>query len=254
MRIILTLLVVITGTVQAGSIENAFPMARYYPQPVGLLYPGFNVAAGVNAAALPSAGRDTAVQLAYSPGSTADAHEMFGSVAHSKGNIGFSAGYQGFLFNGAMNHGAFVGLGAEVSNFAFGLGLRDDDVGGGVNPMVDAGMIINLKILDLGLVFYDLNGTARLGVGVGSKSGSRFNLEANVLLPPFSNLDSSYIFTLSAQLSVGIAIVHFRTSLHTGSGNLNHTVGLGAWVTKSVLLAVQYTTPDRLVGGVTISF
>lgn len=240
------------STSRAESVENAFPIMRFHPETVGLLYPGFNVAGGVNPAALPSAGRGTAIQAGFSPGGSDDSR-VFTSVAHSADNLGVSGGYQGRIFGGAMAHDAFLGVGGTFGNFGLGLGLRESDLAGGMNPSVDAGILVELKVVDFGLVFYDLNGSPRLGIGVGSRSGGSFALEGNVLLPHFNNLGGGYLITASAQLSLQIVRVLFRTSYDTGWNDFSHTVGLGAWVTPQVMIGLQYSTPRRISGAVTFT-
>ncbi len=244
----------VLSTAAYAEVNNAFPAGRFYPDPVALVYPGFNVAGGVNAAALPSAGRGTALQATYSPGGGSGTNQAFASVAHSGGNMGFNAGYQMNSGGGSDAHGVFAGLGANFSNFNVGLSLREYDVASNFSPNVDVGMVVELKVIDLGIVFYDLSGVTRLGVGVGNRS-SQYNVEANVLLPPFSALTSNYLFTLSAQLELGnSAGVHFRTSYETGTEFISHTLGLGVFVTKELQLIAQYSTPSRFQGGMTIVF
>ncbi len=250
---LLGLCLFVHSTCRAQAIDNAFPVMRFHPETVGLVYPGFNVAAGVNPAALPSAGRGSAIQLGFSPGGS-DGDRLFASVAHAKDNLGIGAGYQGRMGGGAMQNDAFLGVAGTFGNFSAGLALREYDLSGGINPSVDAGILVELKVVDVGLVFYDLNGASRLGIGVGSRGGGRFNIEGNVLLPHFNNLGGGYLFTLSAQMAVGIVGVHFRTSYDTAWNDFSHTVGLGAWVSPQVQLALQYSTPRRVSGAVTYSF
>lgn len=241
----------IASTGRAESVENAFPIMRFHPETVNLVYPGFNVAAGVNPAALPSAGRGTAIQAGFSPGGS-DESRAFASVAHAADSLGVNAGYQGRI-NGGMAHDAFLGVGGTFGNFSLGLALREFDISGGFNPSLDAGMVVELKVVDFGLVFYDLNGSPRLGIGVGSRSGGSFTIEGNVLLPHFNNLGGGYLITAAAQIAVQIVRVHFRTSYDTGWNDFSHTVGLGAWVTPQVLIGMQYSTPRRVSAAVTFT-
>jgi hypothetical protein len=236
-------------------IDSISPITQFYPQPIGLLYPGFNVAAGVNPAAIPSSGNGTAIQAGFSPApSGGEAHRLFGSVAHKTSNFGFGAGYQGELLNGTLVHNAFVGLGANFGKFNVGLGLRDYNLRTGISPAVDVGLTIELKIIDFGVVFYSLETSPRIGVGIGTRSGSSFNLEANILLPPLNNLGSSYLATVSAQFAIQRITAYLRTTYDTGFRTLSHSVGLGGWVMKQAHLGAQYSTPNRIESALTVTF
>jgi hypothetical protein len=238
----------------AENIQNAWPVAKFYPETVGLLYPGFSVAAGVNPAAIPSAGSGTAIQIGFSPAPPGQEHRAFGSATHRTSNFGYGIGYQADLVGGTLVHNGFVGIGANFGKFNVGLGLRDYNLSSGISPSVDAGVTIELKVVDVGLVFYNLENTPRLGAAIGTRSGQSFNVEANVLLPPFNNLGAGYLATVSAQLAVQVVNAYFRTSYDTGLRTLSHTLGLGVWVYKKAHLAVQYSTPNRLGTAVTVSF
>ncbi len=236
-------------------INSVSPITQFFPQPVGLVYPGFNVAAGVNPAAIPSSGSGTAIQAGFSPAPSAgEAHRLFGSVAHKTSNFGYGAGYQGELQNGTLVHNAFVGVGANFGKFNVGLGLRDYNLSAGFSPAVDVGLTIELKIIDFGLVFYHLETSPRIGVGIGTRSGSSFNLEANLLLPPLNNLGSSYLATVSAQFAIQRITAYLRTTYDTGFRSLSHSIGLGGWVTKQAHLGAQYSTPNRIESALTVSF
>jgi hypothetical protein len=236
------------------AIDNNFPIAKFYPEPVGILYPGMNVAGGVNPAALPMSPAGSAVQLGYSPAPTGNPSQFFWSVAHSSNKFGFSIGYQGNSMSGTTSHNGFIGMGGMVGKIAMGLSLRGYNLNAGVNPSVDYGLITQLKNLDLAVVFYDLQGIVRMGAAVGTRTGGKLNLEGNILLPPFSNMSLGYLFTVSAQLTLMPVVVYFRTSYNTYTLDFSHSLGLGAWVAKMCNVSLQYSTPSRVGGAVTIVF
>ncbi|MBY0370896.1 hypothetical protein K2X33_09435 [bacterium] len=228
----------------ADAIKNTFPVASIAPDTVGILYPGFSVAAGVNGAALPKAGRGTAFQLGYSPAIQGwQSHGAFGSVAHAKGSFGIGAGYQGSLAqDGTLTNGAFAGMGYNVDNFSFGFFLHEDNFAFGISPEINAGLTVELPIVDFGIVFHGLNQSPSAILALGTRSGSRMNVELNVETPSFYNLGGRYIITLSAQLDAGILGFYFRTSYYTDWNGLYHTVGLGGWAWDAVNLSAQYNT------------
>lgn len=237
----------------AESVHSTFPVARFYPDPVGLLYPGFNVAAGVNPAALPAAGKGTALQAGFSPAPAGAESQIFGAVAHSNTRFGIGAGYQGDMHASGTVHNAFVGMGASFQNLSVGFALRDYGLSSGITPSVDAGLNITLKMVDVGFVFYGLDSHPRMGIGIGSRQSRRFALEGNVLLPPFSAFTGGYLLTVSAQLAVEKVTAYFRTSYDTAAQALSHTLGLGWWASENLHLAIQYSTPSRIGTAVTVA-
>lgn len=250
-------LAMVSPAVFADAIKNAFPVATIYPSSVGILYPGFSVAAGVNGAAIPKAARGTAVQVGYAPPLRSwQSHGLFGSVAHAKGSFGVGAGYTGAIDGtGAFTHGAFAGAGYNIDTFSFGMSVREDNLAAGISPEIDAGLIAETKFFDLGLAFYRLNYSPNMAIAIGTRSGSRMNLELNVLMPPFYDMaGGDYQITLSAQLDVGLIGVYFRTTFHTSWRGLTHTVGLGGWVGEAVNLTAQYGTSDQATAALTFVF
>ncbi len=239
---------------QLLALDNNFPISKFYPEPVGILYPGLSVAGGVNPAALPMAPAGSAVQLGYSPAPTANPSQLFWSVAHSSNKFGFSLGYQGNSLGGNTTHNGFIGMGGMVGKIAMGLSLRGYNLNAGVNPSLDYGLVTQLKNLDIAVVFYDINNVVRMGAAVGTRTGSKLNVEGNILLPPFSNMSLGYLFTVSAQLTLMPVVIYFRTSYNTYTLDFSHSLGIGAWVAKMCNLSLQYSTPSRVGGAVTITF
>lgn len=252
-RIASLLLIVVGSHGAAESITNPFPGGRIYPQPVGILFPSLNVAPGVNAASIPANNKGTAVNVAISP---TQPSSYFGSVASTGKSFGLGVLYNGHDGGGGLGHGAAIGAGYAFDSVALGLSARDWDINsGGWNPAFDASlMLLTLENFIAGAVLYDLNHDARLDVGIGVKSGKRYNIEVNLLLPPFSNLDGGYTGTLSASIFVERLGVHFRTSYFTASSDFSHTIGAGAWVTEAVHLLAQYSTANTATIGLTVLF
>jgi hypothetical protein len=243
----------VCGFFSVASLASPFPLAQFYPTPVGILYPGFSVAGGVNPAALPTAGEGSALQLGFS-GADGEENQAFGGLTHSNTRVGMGVGYQANLVNSGVVHNAFAGLGAKFQVLSLGIALRDYDLSAGISPSVDAGLIVKLKGVEVGFVFYQLETQARMAIGIGTRQEGSYALEANVLLPPFSYLDSNYLLTVSAQLEVKKVTAYFRTSYYTASQYLSHTLGLGVRVSKSVHLGLQYSTPRRIGGAITVHF
>lgn len=254
--VLLGVLSVFSSAVFAESMVNPFPAGRVFPQPVGILFPSFNVAPGVNASSIPANNRGTAVAAAVSPTTnSANAMQYFGSAASSSSTFGGGVSYIGSSYAGSMTHGAAAGLGYSFETFSLGLGARDLDVKSGWDPSVDASlMLLALKDFIAGAVFYNLNQATQLDLGIGVKSGQRYNVEVNLLLPPFSDLGGGYTATVSAAIFVEPFGLHFRSSYNTAYKDFSHTIALGAWVSKVIHIAAQFTTPRTFTFGLTALF
>jgi hypothetical protein len=158
--------------------------------------------------------------------------------------FGFGFGYDGFLRSGNDRHGLFMGGGYDLGNFSLGLGLRDGDLNGGFSPDVDLGLRIGKnKGLAFAAVLYNIDRDTELDVGLGYSGGKQYNLEVNVLLPPFRRWSAGYVITASATVFAGnSAGFHFRSSYWTVGSTFEHTIGATLFVTRKVALVAQYTT------------
>jgi len=250
-----------TGAAMAKASSSVLPLptATVFPNAVGILFPGFNVAAGVNPAALPLAGKVVAVQAGFTPPLQAgDPNAIFGGLAVAKKGLGVGLGYLRGQSSSEITQGVFGGVGFSFENVSFGLGLRDSNVSGGFSPNVDIGFIVGNqksgKGVSFGGVFYNLDSLAQLALGIGYGSVKKYSIEATVLIPPFDFLDSGYVFTASANLRAELLGIYFRTSYATISDHFSHTIGLAAWVSEQFNLFAQFTTTRTLTLGATVVF
>lgn len=235
-------------------VRSPFPASRIFPQPVGILFPGPNAAAGVNPAALPAGDRFTALQAAISPATrSGDPSEYFGSVAVSSKNFGLGIGYDGFNQGGTLTNGMFAGAGYQIEGMSFGLGLRDADLGSNSGADVDLGLRVGQgKGVTFGGVLYGVNrAESQLDVGLGDIE-KNFNVEINALLPPFSSGDTGYAFTASAMVLVNPFWLYLRSTYFTGPEDFSHTVGLALNVSPAVNVAFEFSTPSLLTTAVTV--
>jgi hypothetical protein len=240
------------GTAEARVISH-FPIARFHPSPAPIIAPAFHMAGGINPAAIPTTGSNTAIGAAYRAGINAASDLATLSIASSKRRFAWGATYLAD-FTGA-EHGGFVAAGAKFKAFSVGLGVRDTTLNSGFNPNVDVGFVFSPKGFDIGLVGYDLDSSPRVAFGVGTNSGSRLNLEANVLLPSMNNLDGNYTISIFAQMRVKkILMLFFGSSYQTLFSNFIHILGVGVDVAKSLAFTIQYTNEETATAGVTISF
>jgi len=235
-----------------GSTISPLPTDQIFPTPVGILFPGFNVAAGVNPAALPLAGKMTSVQASYTPSlASGDASSMFGGLAAAKKGLGVGIGTQRVETSGGSVQGIFGGAAFSFDTVSIGLGLRDGNLSGGYNPNVDIGFIVgdqkSGRSLSFGGVLYNLDRYPQLAIGIGYGNVKRYCLEANLLMPPFEQLSTSYyIISLSATLRAEFLLLYFRSSYQTRFLNFSHTLGVGFQVLEHLNLFAQYS-PDRTV-------
>lgn len=240
---------------RGGNKVNPFGLATQYPDPAGILFPGIATAAGINPAALGFADKSTAIQLAYGPPVlSGESHRYFASFATAKKGVGFGAGINGNTVNGDVNNGAFLGMGFDFERVALGLTVREGNLSGPLAPSVDVGLLFGKgQGLRAGLVLYGLEEAQRLDLGIGYNGGKRYNLEANVLLPPFNSFSGgSFTLSLGANLFVEFMNFLFRTTYLTGSDTLIHTIGAGAWLNQKFNLGVQFTTRHEWTAGITL--
>jgi hypothetical protein len=251
---ILSLLGVKAALGKDAGMVSPFEASRIFPRPTGILYPGLPEAAGVNPAALAMGKKITAIQGAYTPSlQSGDPQEFFAALGSSQQNVGFGFGYDGVKpSGGSMRNGIFAGAGVALPSVSFGVDLRDPDLSGGFSPDVDLGLKVGRdEGLSFGAVLYQLNSPAQLNVGIGYAKKS-FNLEGNVLLPPFSGGGNGY--TLTGALTVfasNLVSLHFRTSYFTAGKSFSTTVGASVGISSSASLLAQYTTDRTLTAALT---
>lgn len=237
------------------SLSTPFPAASVFPASGGILFPGLNVAAGVNPAALTEPGKAGAAQLAYSPALVpGDSSQYFVSGALSRKNLGFGLGYDGFSQNGALINGGFIGAGFGIDPISLGLALRQLNLNGILAPSVDIGFRIGEGSGPVGgFVLYDLNSAAQLDLGIGWAVKKKYNVELNVLVPPFADLNDGFIVTAAATVNAAsIFNVYFRVSFLTLPSTTSETVGLSAALSDNFNLLIQYTTPRVWTAGFTV--
>ncbi len=237
-----------------GNLSNPLPAGVIYPTPVAIVYPGFNIAAGVNAAALTAGKRATAGLLAAAPPlQSGDSISYLASIATSTNRLGWSIGYLGAQGSSGMSHGMFAGVGFSLAPFSFGVGLRDSDMSGGFNPNVDFGSRLEFgKDWAMAAVVYNLDQTpgASLGLGYGRKK--KESIEMNFLMPTFGSTD--YAVTIAATVYTGRFGTTFRTSYFLTSKAFSHTLGGLIWLTPSFNVLLQLTSPRTLTAGITYVF
>jgi hypothetical protein len=234
---------------------NPFGLATIFPDPAGILFPGMATAAGINAGAL-GIERATTMQLAYGPPVIeGESHRYFGSFATSKKGIGFGAGINGSAKDGNFTNGAFAGIGFDLETVGMGLAVRVPDLANlSRTPNVDVGMIFGKASgIRAGFVLYNLESAMQLDLGVGYSSGKNYNLEANILLPPFGNLSNgNFGLSLGANLFIGALNFLFRSTYYTATDSLVSTLGAGVWLNQKINLGIQFTSPHIWTAGLTL--
>lgn len=239
----------------AKSAVAPFQLGTVYPDPAGILFPGLATAAAINPAALGNA-KGTAIQVALTPGlSSGDATDYFGSFATSKKGFGFGLGIDGTARGGgSFTNGGFVGMGFNLERVALGLSVQDADLSDSTSPSVNVGALFGEgQGLKFGFVFYHLENSPQLDLGVGWGAGKRYNLEANILLPPFSQFSGgSYGLSLGANIFIESLSFLFRTTYYTGPNSYVHTLGVGIWLNQMFNLGIQFNTPRHWTFGLTL--
>jgi len=240
-----------------ASLVNVFPAGRASGfLPLAVVYPGFSTAILQNPAALPSGAKATALHLAGTTTlSTPDSPELFASLAHSNKKLAIEMIYAGYLMPGFNSHGAAAGFGYSMDTFSVGLTARDSSISSGIEPSIDIGLLLGGNSeLTLGAVFYSLNGTSQLAVGAGTRGGKKYTIEANVLLPPFNNIGSGYLFSVNAQLFASALGFNFGASYYTSTSTFYHTLGLGFWIMDNVHMIVQFSSYNLYTVALTFTF
>ncbi len=241
---------------------NPLPTAFIFPAYANpILYPGFNIAAGVNPAALPLAQKTTAFQAAYTPAlESGYPNDFFGGLAVSKRSLGIGLGYirnqTSYAGQTTTTQSVFGGFGFSVDQVSLGVGLRDTYLANGFSPNVDIGLVVgdqkNARAVSFGAVFYNMDSLPQLDIGIGYGSIKKYTLEANILLPPFRYLDSGYVFTVAASLRAEILGLYFHTSYATNYKTFSHTVGIFAWLSDHVNVFAQFITSRTLSVGLSV--
>lgn len=235
------------------------PTALIYPDPGGILFPGFQVAAGTNPASLTYFEKAKSLQAAYSPALTHDdGHGYFGSFAYGSKNFGLGLGVSGRYLNRNNTNGVFLGSGYRFQKVALGLAIRDPRLSGSFSPNVDLGLMFGEgKGLTLGLVVYDIDNSGRMDLGVGFSGGKKFNVEANLLFPSFSRLSDShsdYRVLVSANIFMDFLAVTLQSGYFTHLKEFSHTCAITAWFTEWLNLILQYHTPRTWTLGTSLVF
>ena len=242
---------------ETGSAQVApFQLGSVFPDPSGILFPGLATAAAINPAALGNAGKATAIQVALTPSlRSGDDNEYFASFATAKKGFGFGFGIDGATKGGgSFTNGGFVGMGFNLERIALGLAVRDANFSDSVSPSVDVGALFGeSQGLKLGFVFYHLENSPQLDLGIGWGAGKKYNLEANVLLPPFSSFSGGSLgMSLGANIFIQPLSFLFRTTYYTRSNNYVHTLGVGVWLNQMFNLGVQFSSPRHWTFGLTL--
>jgi hypothetical protein len=218
------------------------------PTPVGILFPGFNIAGAVDPAALASGPAITSIQVAGAPPlSSGDPGSYFTSLSTNAKNIGWSVGYDGSIDGPTTVHHLFSGVGFDLGPVAFGIGL-EGPIRGGFNPRADGGIIFHLSdIVHFGLSAFNVNNSVQTTIGIGLTHKKQDSVEFDVTLPPFNLPNGGYIGTFSATIYMGQYFgTNFRTSIHTETKDFDATLGGLVWILPSVNFALEITSPRQL--------
>lgn len=252
----IALLGLVSLTAFGRGTYNILPTASFYPTPNGILFPNIAAAGGVNAAALPLAGKATVVQGAYTKVNSS-ASELYGGVGMTSRKFGVSLGYLGDKIGNNLVHNSYAGAGFAIDAVSLGINVRRFDWSGTSSTGVDLGLIAGEgKGFTWGLVVYNLNSnnnSTRLTGGIGFGGGKKYNMELNFTLPPF-NGGSVYVITAAGTINPSDAFgVHFKTSYYSDKNYL-HVLGLSVFPWENTGFLVQFTSPSIWTGGINLSF
>lgn len=238
----------------ANRLGQPLPTASFFPNENPIVFPGFNVAAGVNASALTNE-RGRSLQAGFSPAIAAtDNMGFFGSFATHKGNSGFGLGYVGSLSPAqTANHSAFLGYAYQIKTVSLGLAVRDlNIINGGLN--IDLSTNVQVGNMRIAAVLYHIDAATQVALGIGLKSSRTFTAELNVLTPSLNNLAGNYTLTAAATMNFGPVGFHLRTSYYTYWGSFNYTLGGYFWFSDKLNIFAQYTTSRTVWAGLTFTF
>lgn len=233
---------------------NILPTATMWPTPNGILFPNVATAGGVNAAALPLAGKATVVQGAYTK-VTDNLSEFYGGVGMTSRKFGVSLGYLGDKIGNNLVHNSYAGAGFAIDQVSLGLNVRRFNWSGSASTGVDLGLIAGEgKGFTWGFVVYNINGPhTQVTGGVGFGGGKKYNMELNFAIPPF-NGGSVYIITAAGTINPSEVFgVHFKTSYYSDKNYL-HVLGLSVFPWENTGFLVQFSSPSIWTGGINLSF
>jgi hypothetical protein len=248
------------GFAREIQMMDSLPAGMIYPVPVGILFPGFNIAAGVNPAALPTAAQNTtAMQTMYSPPlQNGQTDSVFSSIASSNGTSAAGAGLIATYDpnNRAIGGEAFGGAGFKFDKVSLGIAVRDENVTSSQSPDVDLGFLFRSDKSGpcAGFVLYHTNTSAQLDFGLGFHKEHSYAFEVNFLLPQFNQWGLSsfnYTTVFSATIYSGIFGFYFRS---VSSSQSFATLGILAQLSQKLSLIVEWTNPSILNTGFTINF
>jgi hypothetical protein len=233
---------------------NVLPTSSFFPTPNGILFPNITTAGGVNSAALPLAGKATNFQWTYGRAGKNGPDEFFGGVGMTSKKFGVSLGYVGNRFGDTLINNTYAGAGFAVESVSLGINARRHDWSrNNTSTDVDLGIIVGSgKGFTWGLVIYNINGTARLDGGVGFGGGKKYNMELNVLLPA----SGSDVYAITAAGTINpsdIFGVHFKTTYFSDTA-YQHVLGASIFLSDTVGVLVQFTSPTTWTGGLNIAF
>ena len=240
----------------AGERAGFAPVSETYPNQGGVLFPGIPSAAGVNAAALGRTAAGPMAQLAYTPAlkKGESSGYSFGFAGTQK-SFGLGLGARGTHQNGTGDDSVFGGIGTSMEMISLGVSVRAESLRNNPQAEVDFGLIIGEATgFTGGIVLYNLDESARTAVGFGYRGGEKYNLEATLLLPHFSDPTENYTITLSSSFHAKWLSLHFRTSYQTVVKAHRQTVAATVWVNPDYNLVFQFASPSRWTFALAVNF
>lgn len=237
----------------ANNLGNPLPIGLIAPSPVGIVYPSFNSAAGVNPAALAIGKKLTSFQISGAPSlQSGDATAYGASLATTAKNTGWSLGYNGSSSTGTLTHGIYAGVGFKFDPISLGVGLRGT-LSSGFNPNVDAGLKFAVtQNITLAAVARSIDSTLQAGGGIGINNGKNNNVEISYLMP--ATAGGSALVNFGATVYSGDFGALFQSSYYLSTKTFTHTLGALYWLASNLNLTVQLTTPRTMMLGVTYTF
>lgn len=254
-RIILALTLLFFSATGFGKVRRTIP--------AGLLFPAFPLAGYVNPSILPlekGTGFLGAWTFADSQYGSSDAVAGF---SHSKKDRAIGLGYLGSLpASGSFStqtHGAFLGGGIKMENVSVGVGATDADLTTGLDPLIDIAITAKLTNALVGAVVRSVNGAAAPSIGIGYGT-SRYSLEADVILPAFSQIGSTngnYSFGISGAIYGGFTVAFstfYTTSFSASGGSFVHSLWTQVWVSDTINLMAQFQSTQTVTVGASFYF
>jgi hypothetical protein len=267
-RLLLLLIVgIFTSSLFAKPIANPLPVGLIGASPVGLIFPGFNIAGSVNPAALPS-DRATGIALAVTPEGSAGTTRGFGSIATTDKKIGIGAGYLGTYTptssaSNLLTHAAFAGLGFRMDSVQLGASVRNRALQtSGYPTEVDFGFLYTNDSVTFGGVAYAANTNLQPGFGIGYKRGKTSHIEANILMPVGS---SATTLLVAGAMSIPAFDIFFSLRYllgnyaSSGSAAFGYIFGVALWPGEHLNFVAQYESfnsysSGNITAGLTVFF